>query len=794
MTVDGGLDSNQVSNLSNRWIRDLTPESSIPGESPPPPPRTFFGRDELIEKIVDLAENLIPIALIGAGGIGKTSIALAVLHHDRIKQRFGHHRRFIRCDKFPASSTHLLRRISNTIGAEVENPENLTPLRMFLSSRKMVIVLDNAESILDTQGADARRIYAVVEELSRFDNIWLCITSRISTIPPGCKCFDVPTLSKDTACDTFYGIYDSGDRSDLVNPILEQLDFHPLSITLLATVGHQNKWDMGRLTREWEQRRTSVLRTQYSNSLGATIELSLASPMFQELGPDARALLEIVAFFPQGVDENNLKWLPSTISNGTDIFDKFCILSLVHRSNGFFTMLAPLRDYLSPKDPMASPLLCTIKDLYFARLSVDIRPEANFEESRWITSDDVNVEHLLDVFTTFDANSEGVWDACHNFMEHLYWHKRRLTILKPKIEGLPDDHQSKPDCLFILAKLFDSVGNWVEQKRLLSRVLDIWRERESDYGVARVLTALSDTNQVIGLHEEGIQQAREALGIYERLGDTGQQANCLILLALLLNSEKQFDAAEEAAFRAIALIPEEGQQYRVCHSHIALSEIYQSKGEIEKAVHHTEVVLAIATPFNWNNGLFCAHFRLAQLFRRKGKFDDAQAHIEHAKTHAVDDMAYNLGGAMEEQARIWYMQRKLEEVRTEVLRAADVYSEIGAAKDVERCRELLRAMEEELNTASGQSGFNCELLRVLTLRSKFREASDSIDGCVKFFKFIFLQIARTLFLHLPFPCMATFSSNNAPPSSCLFHSRTFILFLVLPFVVESFPVSCFMYH
>jgi hypothetical protein len=57
--------------------------SSTLGESPPPRPRVCFGRDELIEKIVGLAGNLTPIALIGAGGIGKTSIALTILHDNR---------------------------------------------------------------------------------------------------------------------------------------------------------------------------------------------------------------------------------------------------------------------------------------------------------------------------------------------------------------------------------------------------------------------------------------------------------------------------------------------------------------------------------------------------------------------------------------------------------------------------------------------------------------------------------------------------------------------------------------
>ena len=681
--------------------------SITPGELAPPPPWACFGRDELIEKVIGLTENLAPVALIGAGGIGKTSIALAVLHDDRTKRRFGDDRRFIRCDQFPVSRTHFLSRLSKVIGAGIENPEDLTSLRPFLFSREMIIFLDNAESILDPQGTGAREIYDVVEELCRFKTICLCITSRISTVPRNCKRPVIPPLSMESACDIFYGICDNGSRSDVISNLLRRLDFHALSITLLATTASYNMWDYDRLAEEWDRHRVQVLRTDYNESLGATIELSLASPTFRELGPDAREFLGTVAFFPQGINENNLDWLFPTISDRRNVLDKFCALSLTYRSNGFVRMLAPLRDYLCPKDPASSPLLHATKDHYFSRLSVFINPGwPGFEEAQWIISEDVNVEHLLDVFTSVDADSASIWDTCANFMRYLYWHKARLVVLGPRIERLPDDHHSKPHCLFELSQLFGSVGNDIVYKRLLVDTLRLWRERGDDSEVAHTLRFLSGANERLGLYGEGVLQAKEALEIYERLNHVLGQALSLQRLAPLLCYDKQYNAAEEAALRAIDLLAE-GDQFPVCTCYLVLGRVYHSKGETEKAIKNFETAIGIASTINSHNILFWSNYYLSELFFSENRSDNAHTHVERAKSHAINS-SYLIGRAMEMQTGFWYKECKFEEAKSEALRAVDAYEGIGATEDVEYCKAILRKVEMKMKTpvVSGESDLN----------------------------------------------------------------------------------------
>ena len=190
----------------------------------------------------------------------------------------------------------------------------------------------------------------------------------------------------------------------------------------------------------------------------------------------------------------------------------------------------------------------------------------------------------------------------------------------------------------------------------------------------------------------------------------------------MLSSEGQLDAAEETVSRAINLLPEEGNQFLLYRCQRNLGAIHQFKGETEKAVHHFETALGIASAFDWHDELFGNRLALAILSLIHGKLDDAHTHIEQAKPFMVN--SYQLAELIYLQARVFCEQRRLEESKSEALRAADIFEKLGAVQDLEGCNQLLQDIRKELGDpanrvkwwAPGETATSCAYLHV-SLRS-----------------------------------------------------------------------------
>ena len=155
----------------------------------------------------------------------------------------------------------------------------------------------------------------------------------------------------------------------------------------------------------------------------------------------------------------------------------------------------------------------------------------------------------------------------------------------------------------------------------------------------------------------------------------------------------QLDAAEEAVIKSISLLPQKGQEYLVCRSHYVLGDIYRSRGERWQAIYQYEVALEIATTFNWPHFLFGVHSSLANIFLDQDEVDDAQAHIEQAKSHALDN-PYDFGRAVLLKAWIWYRQNRLHDAASEALRAQEIFKQLRILEELEVYQALLRLIEE----------------------------------------------------------------------------------------------------
>ena len=112
----------------------------------PSKPKIFHGREQELNDILKLISQQPPrIAILGGGGMGKTSLARAVLHHPDTSSKFEH--RFFVSAEAATTSVELAALIGLPVG--LESGQDLTKPVVQYFSRKIscLLILDNLETV-----------------------------------------------------------------------------------------------------------------------------------------------------------------------------------------------------------------------------------------------------------------------------------------------------------------------------------------------------------------------------------------------------------------------------------------------------------------------------------------------------------------------------------------------------------------------------------------------------------------------------------------------------------------------
>ncbi|KAJ7585929.1 hypothetical protein C8J56DRAFT_891790 [Mycena floridula] len=345
---------NQPSELD--MLHELRQSASSVSVLLPAAPKIFHGRQNELEHIINvLTQNeTAQVAILGPGGIGKTSLAHATLHHPQIMEKFGPCCYWIACDS-SESANDLIAVISTYFGINGQNRLHaiLTCIREM--ARPVILILDNLETPWEQRGKQ-REVEDMLSHLTGLDNLSVMVTMRGSERPAQVQWtrpFLPPLgpISAEAARQTFLDISDADEEDPRVGELLSFTDNMPLVVSLFASIAG-SEGCATTLTR-WMSETTSLLSDGFNkqSNLEKSIEISLHSARFKSV-PNAQHLLSILSYLPDGITLVEFKQISFTFSDFSHSDDRL-------------KLLAPVKEYIQKTYPPHAASIISIRTYFF---------------------------------------------------------------------------------------------------------------------------------------------------------------------------------------------------------------------------------------------------------------------------------------------------------------------------------------------------------------------------------------------------------------------------------------------
>ena len=661
------------------------------------------------------------IALLGGGGMGKTSTALHILHHQDVAARYTSHRYFIGCDAV-TSADALVELILQVLQVpQVAEEAAVTVLhRALLAAPSTLLLLDNFETVWNLYSSRAR-VVDLLQKIANANLVSLMITMRGTAPPTGIiwTHFDsLLPLSPEAAKRAFLAINPLssdgvGGNGSSLETLLEEMDYIPLAIHLLAqvTIGFSSSYAL----KCWRQEKTAMLHTHEGQpdrleNIEVSISLSLDTLDITS-NPDAIQLLGALCQLPDGLFhwEERLALIGGRFKNVFHLFHLLHKVALVFIEGHKLKVMSPIRHYINYHHPADSHHIKCVEN-YF-----------------WTLVDTHATQPISPTFIHAKDTLELDMGNIRSLVINAIKNDISLEIVDVvlKISGFLCQTRPSSDLLYEVLPLVKKIGLPVKEAQVYQSLGDILRMQDK--------------------HSAASDALKEAHKKFLAIGNVLGTAQCSKSMGTSLHMQNRYSEASDTLKEAKNQFLHIGDALGAAQCSRGLGDILRMQCKFPEAKEILSEAHKQFLKIGNDSGAAQCSQSLGHTFYMQSKYTEAHEALStaHQQFHTIGDVR-NAASCSKSLGNILYMQNEYAEASDTVKGAYKIFLEIGdvlgaaqcsqslgdilymQGKDTEAIEALEKAQKQflEIGYVLGTAQCSQSLGKILCMQNKYTEACD----------------------------------------------------------------------
>ncbi|KAH8806870.1 hypothetical protein DL96DRAFT_600741 [Flagelloscypha sp. PMI_526] len=705
----------------------------------PPSPKFVIGRGSVVESIVQVTTTSSEpyIAILGSGGIGKTTIATTVLHDSRITSVYP--RRYFVSSELAPTIELLEIRVADALSIpQSERGADLVSRivdHICRDGHPVLLYIDNLESIWEIKSEQPKVDYFLDVLSGATNRLAILVTMRgtqelktsfpwHSTILSGLEMQDSVTMYEKLSTK-------SADAS--AQELLSKLSGSPLAVKLFALMVKEGD-KPAQLLSSWNEHGAGALEIggkHRLSSLEQSIHLSVFSPRIDD---NARLVLGFMALLPDGLS-TSFPWfegfesiLPGKITLQPALRGlRRAALLDENGEPSRWQMLPPIRQFCLQLVDSASSAVASLVQLYIKTITQHGDYSSSTSQAT-ILPEMANIRGLLLHGFKLQPLPLYIGAASAKYAGWADWQAIDESVFLSSILHLPVPDGDLAHIHRRLGKLNSTWDRLDAAEASLTKALELYRHVQDRLGAANAHKSIGSLQlRRYQLEEAGVS-FKCALELYKDAENRTGEANAHTAIGDLHMRRDQLDAAEVSLICALGLYKDAKNRLGEANAHIAIGDLQMRRDQLDAAEVSFRGALELYKDVKDRTGEASAHKSIGGLQLRRDQLDAAEVSLKRA-LELFQDVKHRGGEA---DARIatgdLYMRRhQLEAAELSFRCALQLYKDTKTRRgEANACIAIgdLHMRRDQLE-AAGVS-FRCALGIYKYIKNRTGEASANI--------------------------------------------------------------------